>query len=80
MEEIDVPRALERCAGAGLSFDLMRTSFFLSREKILSTPGEGMWQWREHLFAAMARNAGSAPDYFSLPPNRVVELGTQVEI
>ncbi|HEX2828377.1 MAG TPA: potassium transporter Kup [Burkholderiales bacterium] len=80
MEEVDVPRALTPCALRGLPIDLMDTSFFLSREKIISTPGEGMWQWREHLFGAMARNAGSAPDYFNLPANRVVELGTQVEI
>jgi KUP system potassium uptake protein len=80
MERADIPQALRQCAAHGLDFDMMQTSFFLSRQKILSTPGTGMWQWREHLFAAMARNAGSAPDYFNLPPNRVVELGTQIEI
>jgi KUP system potassium uptake protein len=80
MERADIPQALRQCAAHGLDFDMMQTSFFLSREKIISTPGEGMWQWREHLFAAMARNAGSAADYFNLPPNRVVELGTQIEI
>ena len=59
----------------------MECSYFLSREKIISVPGEGgMLQWREHLFAVMARNAGSAADYFELPPNRVVELGTQFEM
>jgi KUP system potassium uptake protein len=69
------------CARSGLVIELMETSFFLSREKIISVPGEGgMVQWREHLFAIMARNAGSAADYFKLPANRVVELGTQLEM
>ncbi|MGZ5150399.1 MAG: potassium transporter Kup [Burkholderiales bacterium] len=80
MERTDIPEALKLCADRSLEFDMMDTSFFLSREKIISTPGEGMAQWREHMFAAMARNASSAVDYFNLPPNRVVELGTQVEI
>jgi KUP system potassium uptake protein len=60
---------------------MMDTSFFLSREKIISIPGEGgMMQWRERLFSTMVRNAGSAVDYFNLPANRVVELGAQVEL
>jgi KUP system potassium uptake protein len=80
MERPDVPQALELCAAHDLGFNMMETSFFLSREKIISTPGEGMAQWREHLFATMVRNAGSAVDYFHLPPNRVIELGTQIEI
>ncbi|MDB5927085.1 MAG: potassium transporter Kup, partial [Betaproteobacteria bacterium] len=80
MERTDIPEALKLCANRSLDFDMMDTSFFLSREKIISTPGEGMAQWREHMFAAMARNASSAVDYFNLPANRVVELGTQVEI
>jgi KUP system potassium uptake protein len=80
MDRPDIPEALKLCAQYGLELDMMQTSFFLSREKIISTPGDGMWQWREHLFATMARNAGSAVDYFNLPANRVVELGTQVEI
>jgi KUP system potassium uptake protein len=60
----------------------MQTSFFLSREKIV--PAEGgispMALWREHMFAAMARNAGNITDYFNIPTNRVIELGTRVEI
>ena len=80
IERTDVPQALELCALQALAFDMMQTSFFLSREKIISTRGEGMWQWREELFATMVRNAGSAVDYFHLPANRVIELGTQIEI
>jgi KUP system potassium uptake protein len=80
MDSTDIPASLPLCATYGLEFNLMETSFFLSREKVISKPGDGMLQWREHLFAAMVRNAGSAVDYFNLPANRVVELGTQVEI
>jgi KUP system potassium uptake protein len=59
----------------------MQTSFFFSRQKIIPVAGNGgMAPWREHLFAAMARNAGSIADYFNIPNNRVVELGTRVEI
>jgi KUP system potassium uptake protein len=82
MNRLDITRALELCGAMGLEFDMMRTSFFLSREKIV--PGEnggpGMARWREHMFAAMARNAGNITDYFNIPSNRVVELGTRVEI
>jgi KUP system potassium uptake protein len=59
---------------------MMATSFFLSRETVVPTVRAGMALWRERLFATMARNAGSAAAYFRLPPNRVIELGTQVEI
>jgi KUP system potassium uptake protein len=78
----DVPAALELCKAAGLEFNLLETSFFLSREKVIPTirNGGGMALWRERLFAAIARNAGSAVDYFNLPTNRVIELGTQIEI
>ena len=76
----DVPQALELCKDHGLAFDMMETSFFLSRETVISTPGAGMAQWRKRMFAAMARNAGSVVEYFNLPANRVIELGTQVEI
>ena len=79
-DNTDVPRALELCKTRGLAIDMMDTSFFLSRETIISTPGTGMAQWRERMFAAMARNAGSVVEYFNLPANRVIELGTQIEI
>jgi KUP system potassium uptake protein len=60
----------------------MQTSFFLSRETVIPVVGAvgGMALWRERLFATMARNAGSAVEYFNIPTNRVIELGTQVQI
>jgi KUP system potassium uptake protein len=81
MNHPDVAHAMELCGVLGLEFDPMDTSFFLSREKVVPIEGKGgMALWRERLFAAMARNAGSVTDYFNIPPNRVVELGTRVEI
>jgi KUP system potassium uptake protein len=80
MEEPDLPAALEWCAEQGLQLDLMETSFFLGRETLIPKLGSRMPLWREKLFFAMHRNAGSATSYFHLPPNRVVELGTQLEL
>ena len=81
LDRPDVPRALEQCAPAGLDIDMMETSFFLSREKIVPVAGgPGMALWRDRVFAAMARNAGSIIDFFNIPANRVVELGTHIEI
>ena len=82
MNPPDVMRALDVCGALGLEFDLMETSFFLSREKVVPTSGGGanMALWRDRLFAAMARNAGNITDYFNIPTNRVIELGTRVEI
>ena len=80
MDDPDLPVALERCADFGLKFEMMETSFFLGRETLVSRVGSDMMSWREKLFTLMFRNAGSAADYFRLPPNRVVELGTQVEL
>ncbi|QOJ22775.1 MAG: hypothetical protein HRU78_03180 [Gammaproteobacteria bacterium] len=68
------------CEHPGLEFEPLKTSYFLSREIIVSSPGEGMAQWRERIFAAMARNAGTAAEYFNLPANRVLELGTRIGI
>ncbi len=79
-DEPDIPAALAGCGKLGLKFDLMNTSFFLGRESLVSRIGSGMPGWREKLFILMFRNAGSAADYFRIPPNRVVELGTQVEL
>ncbi|MGI4847870.1 MAG: potassium transporter Kup [Janthinobacterium lividum] len=76
----NIPAALALCAAQGLSFDMMETSFFISRQTVIPTVGKGMQQWREALFAAMFRNARDAADYFHVPSNRVIELGTQVEI
>jgi KUP system potassium uptake protein len=82
MNRLDVLRALELCGALGLEFDMMQTSFFISREKIVpAARGSGtMARWREHMFSAMARNAGNVTDYFNIPTNCVVELGTRVEI
>jgi len=77
----DVMQALEQCREHELEFRPLETSFFLSRETVVaSIRYEGMALWRERLFSAMARNAGSPVDYFNLPTNRVIELGTQIEI
>jgi KUP system potassium uptake protein len=79
----DVPAALEGLGPQfGLAFDPMLTSFFLSRETIVASPvvDSGMSPWREHLFRWLSRNSGSAVEYFNLPANRVIELGSRVEI
>ncbi len=80
MEQPDVPAALEWCAEQDLGLEVNEVSYFLSRETLLPTPGEGMWLWREHLFEFMYRNATSAASFFNLPPNRVVEMGSQLAI
>ena len=79
-DEPDIPSALAQCAQQGLDFEMMETSFFIARQTIISTPGAGMMPWREHLFVTMSRNARTAADYYQIPSNRVIELGTQVEI
>ena len=79
-EEPDIPKALILCDALGLHFAMMETSFFLSRETLIPTNLPGMALWRENIFAAMAQNSESAMRFFKLPVNRVVELGTQIEI
>ena len=81
MEEPNIPQVLEQHAGQGLPrIDPADTTYFLGRETILSTSRPGMAAWREKLFAVMARNATTATAYFGIPPDRVVELGEQIEI
>ena len=80
MEEIDVPTALAQLQGVGPQCKMMDTSFFLARQTLLASSRPGMAIWREKLFAWMLRNAESAMEFFKLPTNRVVELGSQVEI
>jgi KUP system potassium uptake protein len=81
MQESDVPAALARVETCGPQFKMMDTSFFLARQTLLSSSKRpGMALWREKLFSWMLRNAESAMEFFKLPPNRVVELGSQVEI
>jgi len=80
MQEPDVPAALKRIHDCGQSFKMMETSFFLARQTLLPSSRPGMAIWREKIFAWMLRNAESAMEFFRLPTNRVVELGSQVEI
>jgi len=78
MDEPDLPAALDWCAEQALDFDAMTTSYFLGRENLIPRLDSEMAFWREKLFIAMFRNAGSAASFFKLPANRVVELGAQV--
>ena len=80
MQEPDVPAALKVVKDCGQSFKMMETSFFLARQTLLPSSRPGMPIWREKIFAWMLRNAESAMEFFRLPTNRVVELGSQVEI
>jgi len=80
MEQPDVPAVLDRCTSCGLDFDPMTTSYFLGRETVVPDKGGAMPYWREAIFAALYRNARTAADFFRLPPNQVVELGTRVTL
>jgi KUP system potassium uptake protein len=77
-DEPDIPGALLQAAGNGLHIDMMDASFFLGRETLIARLGSEMAYWRELLFIALFRNAGSATAFFRIPSNRVVELGSQV--
>ena len=79
-DDPDVPRALALASANGFKFEMMETSFFVSRQTLIPTVGPGMALWREKLFALMSRNASSATSFFKIPANRVVELGTRVEL
>jgi KUP system potassium uptake protein len=79
-EDPDVPSALVKIGACGLPFDMMDTTFFLSRESIVAVDRPGMALWRDKLFAFMQRNAIPATAFFQIPGNRLIELGTQVEI
>lgn len=80
METPDIDDIVEAGKTCGLEFDLMDTSFFLSRETLISTDRPGMARWREKLFLWMSKNALRATDFFQIPTNRVVELGAQIEL
>lgn len=80
MEETDVPEALKQVESCGGKFQMMQTSFFLSRQTLLPSDKPGMPIWREQIFSWMLRNAATAMEFFRLPTNRVVELGSQVRI
>ena len=80
MEETNVPLGLKQMEQCGGEFEMMHTSFFLSRQTLLASENPGMPIWREKIFAWMLRNSATAMEFFRLPTNRVVELGSQVEI
>lgn len=80
LEETDVPAALRTVTTCGTPFDMMKTSFFLSRQTLIPSDKPGMAIWREKLFAWMLRNAAGAMEFFRPPTNRVVELGSQLKI
>ncbi|MFW9616484.1 potassium transporter Kup [Aquabacterium sp.] len=80
MNELNVPEALQLVKAQGVAINDMETSYFLSRDIVIPTIGSGMAPWREKLFAGMHRNASGIADFLSLPTNRVVELGSKVEI
>jgi KUP system potassium uptake protein len=80
METPNIPRALGAARKLGLQFDIMSTSFFLSRRALRPAPRSGMPRWQDRLFITLARSANDATDYFQIPTDRVVEVGTQVSI
>ena len=80
LEETNVPATLDLVDLCGPKFDMMHTSFFLSRQTLIASKMPGMAIWREKIFSWMLRNAANAMEFFKLPSNRVVELGSQVEI
>jgi KUP system potassium uptake protein len=80
METPNVPKALSLARKTGLKFDIMSTSFFLSRRSVRASPKGGMPLWQDKIFIALARNADNASNYFRLPTDRVVEVGTQVTV
>jgi len=80
MESPNVPRALGIARKQGWSFDIMSTSFFLSRRSVRPDARSGMPPWQDRIFILLARNADDASSYFHLPTDRVVEIGTQVSV
>jgi KUP system potassium uptake protein len=80
MENPNVPRALSLAKKLGWNFDIMKTSFFLSRRTLKPSPHSGMPHWQDHLFVGLARTANDATAYFQIPSERVVEIGTQVTV
>jgi KUP system potassium uptake protein len=80
MQTPDILQVLRACASQGLYLNEADTSFYLGRETLLDGKGRGMAAWRKRLFRFLSRNARSATDFFSIPPNRVVEIGTQIEL
>jgi KUP system potassium uptake protein len=80
METPNVPKALAIARKLGWSFDIMATSFFLSRRSLKPAAHSGMPRWQDRLYIALARSASDATDFFQIPTGRVVEVGTQVTV
>jgi KUP system potassium uptake protein len=80
MESPNVPKALAVARKLGWQFDIMSTSFFLSRRALKPSPQSGMPRWQDRLFIGMAKSASDATDFFQIPTGRVVEVGTQVTV
>jgi KUP system potassium uptake protein len=80
MESPRIPTALAALRKVGVKFDIMTTSFFLGRRTLKPAQNSGMPQWQDHLFIALAKQAASAPDFFHIPSDRVVELGAQMKV
>ena len=80
METPNILKGLAACKRQGLPFEIMSTSFFLSRRTLKASPKTGMPLWQDHLFIALAGTADSATDYFHIPAERAVEIGAQVTI
>jgi KUP system potassium uptake protein len=80
MDEPNIPRALAQLRLMQFRFNLLETSFFVGREKVVLGKGGGLWTWRKRLFIFMHRTMMSATEYFRIPTNRVVELGGQIEM
>jgi KUP system potassium uptake protein len=80
METPNVPEIMKRASASGAHASKAETTYYLGREELIPSPeGNPVWRWRKKLFRLMARNATSATKYYGLPPNRVVELGAQIE-
>jgi KUP system potassium uptake protein len=80
MQTPDVPRLLARCHGHGIKAEPMTTTYYLGRETLLTTGAAPLARWRKALFSFLSRNARPPTAFFKLPPNRVVDLGTQIEL
>ena len=80
MQKPNVPQIMEMVAAYGLVTEPMTTTFYLGRETLLTGGKSKMMRWRKAVFAFMSKNAGNTTAYFGIPANRVVELGTQIEL
>jgi KUP system potassium uptake protein len=80
MQTVDVPRTLARCAAHGLTIEAPTTTYYLGRQTLRTTGKTPFARWRKVLFAFLGRNAKDPTAFFNLPPNRVVELGLQIQL